>query len=254
MPSPLPNPSLPLPVTSSPPATTTTIAQLLPTPPAVLTPEEVSGALRALIQAVQDIHLFLAASYGPHPVAPPVATTAPPWLPPHQAAYAALAGRYRSRCSYHPPPPPPRPGCSGSRRSWRPPPQQPLLLPQGVPATLAGPLQLPSTATTAPPWLQWQLPLLAASAAPGSPLQQPPPVSSGPASTAPVGVSIHQIKFPSSPSPLPQGVPIQQITFPLSPSLLPAWITTRHVSAAVRLQAAVRGLLVRQRVREMCGL
>nr|XP_020166529.1 formin-like protein 5 [Aegilops tauschii subsp. strangulata] len=42
--------------------------------------------------------------------------------------------------------------------------------------------------------------------------------------------------FPSAPPPS-QGVPIQQIKFPPSPSPLPAWIATRHVSAAVRLQA-----------------
>nr|XP_020186053.1 proline-rich receptor-like protein kinase PERK9 [Aegilops tauschii subsp. strangulata] len=122
MSSPPPNPSLPLPVTSSPPATTTTVAPLLPAPgfsvapaPAVLTPEEVSGALWDLTQAVQEIHLFLAGSYGPHLAAPPIAATAPPWLlwqPPHLAAFAALAR----------------------------------------------PLQLPSTATTAPPWLPWQPP------------------------------------------------------------------------------------------------
>ena len=93
MSSPPPSPSLPLPVTSSPPATTTTVAPLLPAPgssvapaPAVLTPEEVSGVLRDLTQAVQEIHLFLAGSYGPHPAAPPIAAPAPlwlPWQPPH---------------------------------------------------------------------------------------------------------------------------------------------------------------------------
>ncbi|VAH91143.1 unnamed protein product [Triticum turgidum subsp. durum] len=72
--------------------------------------------------------------------------------------------------------------------------------------------------------------------------------------SAPTGVPIHQIKFPSLQLPLPQGVPIQQIKFPPSPSPLPAWITTRHVSAAVRLQAVARGLLARRRVREMRGL
>nr|XP_020178595.1 vegetative cell wall protein gp1-like [Aegilops tauschii subsp. strangulata] len=205
MSSPPPNPSLPLPVTSSP--TTTTVAPLLPAPgssvapaPAVLTSEEVSGAPRDLNQAVQEIRLFL-------------------WQPPLLAASAVLVG----------------------------------------------PLQLPSTA---PPWLLWQPPLLVASAAPGAlppqplplpdatpqQLQRPPPVSSGPTSTAPTGVPAHQIKFPPSPSPLSQGVPIQQIKFPSSPSPLPAWIATHHVSAAVRLQAAARGLLARRRVREMRGL
>ena len=121
MSSPPPSPSLPLPVTSSPPATTTTVAPLLPAPgssvapaPAVLTWEEVSGVLRDLTQAVQEIHLFLAGSYGPHPAVPPIAATAPPWLlwqPPHQAASAALVGLLQQL------------------------------------------LQLPSTATTAPSWL-----------------------------------------------------------------------------------------------------
>nr|XP_040245507.1 atherin-like [Aegilops tauschii subsp. strangulata] len=226
MSSPPPNPSLPLSGSS--------VAPVL----AVLTPEEVSGVLRDLTQAVQEIHLFLAGSYGPHPAAPPIAATVPPWLPwqpLHQAWQPPLLAASAAPCAS---------------------PQQPLPLPQGVPAALTGPLQLPSTATTAPPWLQWQPPLLAASAAPGAPLQQPPPVSSGPASTAPARVPIHQIKFPLSPLPLPQGVPIQQIKFPPSPSPspLPAWITTRHVSAAVRLQAAARGLLARRRVREMRGL
>ena len=59
--------------------------------------------------------------------------------------------------------------------------------------------------------------------------------------------------FPSA-SPPSQGVPIQQIKFPPSPSPLPAWIATRHVSMAVRLQAAARGLLAHWPVREMCGL
>ena len=153
MSSPPPNPSLPLPGSSVTPA------------PAVLTPEEVFGALRDLTQAVQEIRLFLAGPYGPHTAAPPIAATAPPWQPLDQAASAALAG----------------------------------------------PLQLPSTATTASPWLQWQPPLLGASAAPGTPPQQPlpgatpqqplqlqrsPPVSSGPASPAPEVVPIHQVRFP----------------------------------------------------------
>ncbi|XP_044429669.1 formin-like protein 7 [Triticum aestivum] len=199
-----------------------TVASLLPAPgssvgpaPAVLTPEEVFGVLRDLTQAVQEIHMFLAGSYGPPPAAPPIAASAPPWLPwqpPHQAAFAALAG----------------------------------------------PLQLSSIATTAQPWLQWQPPLLAASAAPGATpqqplqLQQPPPVSS----TAQYGMPYDGTAttlFPSAPPPS-QGVHIQQLKSPPPPSPLPSWIATRHVSAAVRLQAAVRGLLARRRVREMRGL
>ena len=102
MSSPPPSPSLPLLVTLSPPATTTPVTPLLPAPgssvapaPTVLTWEEVSGVLRDLTQAVQQIHLFLGRSYGPHPVAPPIVAPAPPWLPwqpPYQAAFAALAG------------------------------------------------------------------------------------------------------------------------------------------------------------------
>lgn len=52
----------------------------------------------------------------------------------------------------------------------------------------------------------------------------------------------------------PPGMPFHQVCFPPSPSPLPAWIAIRHVSAAVRLQAAARGLLVRRRVREMRDL
>ncbi|XP_073367458.1 uncharacterized protein [Aegilops tauschii subsp. strangulata] len=97
-----------------------------------------------------------------------------------------------------------------------------------------------------PPPHQQQLPLL------------PPPST---ATTAPV-ISYQYgmpydgtatTSFPSA-SPPSQGVPIQQIKFPLSPSPLPSWIGTRHVSAAVRLQAAARGLLARRRVRKMRGL
>ena len=87
MSSPPPSPSLLQPVTSSPPATTTTVAPLLPAPgssvapaPAILIPE-VSETLQDLTQAVQEIRLFLAGSYGPHPAAQPIAATAPPWLP-----------------------------------------------------------------------------------------------------------------------------------------------------------------------------
>ncbi|KAK1643176.1 hypothetical protein QYE76_060981 [Lolium multiflorum] len=49
-------------------------------------------------------------------------------------------------------------------------------------------------------------------------------------------------------------MPFHQVRFHPSSSPLPAWIAIRHVSAAVRLQAAARGLLVRRRVREMRDL
>ena len=80
MSSPPPNPSLPLPVTTVAPLLPASGSSVAPAP-AVLTPEEVSGALRDLTQAVQEIRLFLAESYGPHSAAPPITATAPPWLP-----------------------------------------------------------------------------------------------------------------------------------------------------------------------------
>ncbi|KAK1612435.1 hypothetical protein QYE76_036108 [Lolium multiflorum] len=105
---------------------------------------------------------------------------------------------------------------------------------------LAGPvaalasLQQPAS----PPWLTWPSQPLVGPVAAVAPLQQPapPPLSLGPATTAPAGNLIQQVRFPPSPSPLP------------------SWIATHHVSVAVRLQAAVRGLLARRRVREMRGL
>ncbi|KAE8818946.1 hypothetical protein D1007_03149 [Hordeum vulgare] len=58
--------------------TTTVGAPQLPAPassvaplPAVLAPEELTGAIRDSAAAVQGIRLYLAAPYGPQPVAPP---------------------------------------------------------------------------------------------------------------------------------------------------------------------------------------
>ena len=59
--------------------------------------------------------------------------------------------------------------------------------------------------------------------------------------------------FPAAPPPS-QDNPIQQIQSQPSPSPLLAWTATHHVSAAVRLQAAARGLLARRHVREMRDL
>ena len=115
-------------------------------------------------------------------------------------------------------------------------------------AATAGPLLLPwqpphlavsaAVAATTPPWLPWPSQPLAGPIAAMAPLQQPAPLplSPGPATTAPAGVPIQQVRFPPSPSPLP------------------SWVATRQVSAAVRLQAAARGLLARRRVREMRSL
>ncbi|XP_044432363.1 uncharacterized protein [Triticum aestivum] len=163
MSSPPPSPSLLLPVTSSPLATTTTVASLLPTPgssvapvPAVLTPQEVSGVLlRDLTQAVQEIHMFLAGSYGSHTAAPSIATTAPPWLP------------------------------------WQPPPQAAF-------AMLAEPLQLSSITTTAQPWLQWP-PSVSSAAQYGTPYDGTATTSFPSASPPSQGVHIQQIKSPPLP-------------------------------------------------------
>lgn len=96
--------------------------------------------------------------------------------------------------------------------------------------------------------------------APAPTLARPPPPPSA-ATTAPVITYQYGMpydgtattSFPAAPLPS-QGVPIQQIKFPPSPSPLPAWIATRHVSAAVRLQAVARGLLARRHMREMRDL
>ena len=43
--------------------------------PAVLSPAEITAALRDIATAVQEIHLYLAGPYGPPPAAAPAATT-----------------------------------------------------------------------------------------------------------------------------------------------------------------------------------
>ena len=164
MSSPPPNPFLPL--SSVAPA------------PAVLTPEEVSGVLRDLTQAVQEIRLFLAGSYGPHPAAPLIAVPAPPWLPwqpPHQAAFAALARPLQL------------PSIATTVQPWL----------QWQPPLLAA-----SAAPGAPP----QQPLLLPGATPLQ-LQQPPPVSSAIQYGMPYNGTA-TTSFPSAP-PLSQDVHIQ---------------------------------------------
>nr|XP_051221984.1 formin-like protein 5 [Lolium perenne] len=59
--------------------------------PAVLSPAEITAALRDLTTAVQEIRLFLAGPYGPPP---PAALL--PWQPTHQAASATIAGLLQS--------------------------------------------------------------------------------------------------------------------------------------------------------------
>nr|XP_040244132.1 proline-rich protein 36-like [Aegilops tauschii subsp. strangulata] len=182
--------------------------------------------VRDLTQAVQEIRLFLAGSYEPHPAAPSIATTAPLWQPPHQAASAALA------------------------------------------RLLQQPLHLPSTATTAPPWLQWQPPLLAAftmppwlpphqatfvappwqpphQAASAAPPWQPPLLA---ASTMPPWLPPHQATFVAPPwqpphqaasaappwqppllaaSTMPPWLPPHQATF-----VAPPWQPPHHAASA----------------------
>ena len=178
--------------------------------PTVLSPAEMTAALRDLATAVREIHLFLAGPYGPQPAAPPATTTGPlllPWQPPHLA---------------------PQPAAPPAATTG------PLLLPWQPPHLAVS----AAVAATTPPWLPWPSQPLAGPVAAMAPLQQPAPLplSPGPATTAPAGVPIQQVRLPPSPSPLPSS------------------IATRHVSAAVRLQAAARGLLARRRVREMRGL
>ncbi|KAE8786506.1 hypothetical protein D1007_39660 [Hordeum vulgare] len=77
-------------MTGAPHVPVTTAAPL----PAVLTPEELTGAIRDLATTVQGIRLYLAGPYRPPPAAPPTATNGPPllpWQPLHQPASAALA-------------------------------------------------------------------------------------------------------------------------------------------------------------------
>nr|XP_051221562.1 classical arabinogalactan protein 9-like [Lolium perenne] len=71
--------------------------------PAVLSPAEITAALRDLATAVQEIHLYLAGPYGPPPAAPPAATTGPlllPWQPPHLAVSAAVAATTPPRLAW----------------------------------------------------------------------------------------------------------------------------------------------------------
>nr|XP_040244026.1 proline-rich protein 36-like [Aegilops tauschii subsp. strangulata] len=174
-------------------------------PAAIYSPEEVTGVLHTLVTAVQEIRLYLASPYGPPPPSLLAAATGPPalpWYSPHSAASVAFA---------RPLQPPPATT-----------PQWPLPVLMTPPAPIA-PMQQPPPAST-PIWPQWPSTALAASttpvahmqqllqlhpAAPVAPMQQlllpqaPPPLSTGPTTTAPTGVPIQQVRFPTSPSPLP---------------------------------------------------
>ncbi|KAK1628098.1 hypothetical protein QYE76_002413 [Lolium multiflorum] len=227
--------------------------------PAVLS-AEITAALHDLTTAIQEIRLFLAGPYGPPPVA-----ALQPWQPTHQAASAAIAGPLQPTLLLSSPPPDagllqsPLPlstisGPDPTSASGVPLLQQPatffptgtLQQQQQLPPPPTPPMQLLSSPMLSLPFggqLQQQLP------SPPTPQQRllPPPTPSLPFGG--VGATL----APGSTS-TPPGMPFHQVCFPPSPSPLPAWIAIRHVSAAVRLQAAARGLLVRRRVREMRDL
>ncbi|KAK1612469.1 hypothetical protein QYE76_036142 [Lolium multiflorum] len=226
--------------------------------PAVLSQAEITAALRDLTTAVQEICLFLAGPYRP-----PAAALLP-WQPMHQAASSAIAGPLQPTLLLSSPPPDagllqsplPLPTISGPGPTSAPGVpllQQPsaffptgtlLQQQQQLPPPPTPPLQLLSSPTLSLPFGGQLL-------SPPTPQQRllPPPTPSLPfggvgATLAPGSTSTHP------------GMPFHQVCFPPSPSPspLPAWIAIRHMSAAVRLQAAARGLLVRRRVREMRDL
>nr|XP_051209485.1 uncharacterized protein LOC127326739 [Lolium perenne] len=225
--------------------------------PVTLTPEEIAGAIRDLTTAVQETRLFLAGPYGPPP---PAALL--PWQPMHQAASAAIAGPLQPTLLLSSPPPDagllqsPLPLSTISGPGPTSVPGVPLLqqpaafFPTGtlqqqqqqLPPPPTPPLQLLSSPTMSLPF-GGQLP------SPPTPQQRllPPPTPSLPFGG--VGATL----APGSTS-TPPGMPFHQVRFPPSPSPLPAGIAIRHVSVAVRLQAAARGLLARRRVREMRDL
>ncbi|KAK1566253.1 hypothetical protein QYE76_017462 [Lolium multiflorum] len=253
--------------------------------PVALTPEEIAGAIRDLTTAVQEIRLFLAGPYGPPP---PAALL--PWQPTHQAASAAIAGPLQPTLLLSSLPPDAGLLQSLSTISGPGPtsaPGIPLLqqlaafFPTGtlqqqqqqLPLPPTPPLQLLSSPTLSLPFggqlqQQQQLP------SPPTPQQRllPPPTLSlpfggqllpspptpqqwllpPPTPSLPFG-GVGSTLTPCSPS-TPPGMPFHQVRFPPSPSPLPAWIAIHQVSAAVRLQAAARSLLVRRRVREMRDL
>nr|XP_051205137.1 classical arabinogalactan protein 9-like [Lolium perenne] len=157
--------------------------------PAILSPAEITVALRDLATAVQEIHLYLADPYGPPLAAPPAATTGPlllSWQPPHLAVSTAVAA---------------------TTPPWLPWPSQPLAGPIVAVASLQQP-------APSPPWLTWPSQPLAGPVAVVDLLQQPalPPLSPGPATTVPAGVPIQQVRFPPSPSPLSSWIATRHVS------------------------------------------
>nr|XP_020147227.2 leucine-rich repeat extensin-like protein 2 [Aegilops tauschii subsp. strangulata] len=164
-------------ITTTAPATTTTTAD----PPPLLTPEEVSGTLRELVQAVRGITLYLAGNQPPPPSAATIAYGPPPLQWPAPAFQAPYGGA--------PPPPLLLPHYSAAGTPW---PAWPTAT-----ASLGGPpqqfLPAPPPAPTTPATVQQHH-------------QAPPPSTAPPPAPRPTGRPLHQVQFPPSPSPIPAWV------------------------------------------------
>ncbi|KAI5012397.1 hypothetical protein ZWY2020_024531 [Hordeum vulgare] len=179
----LPPPPPPLNTTTAPlPQTTTTAPPPLPLtsgtapspvpiitaeePLPILSPEAISGTLRELVQAVRGISLYLAGTQPPPPSVAPT-TYGPPSLPWATPAFQPLHGGAPLQ-HYH--------AAGTPWPVW--PPSRPLGLPhQSLPATTAQ--------------------------APAPHQQPPPPSTAAPPAPRTTGRPLHQVQFPSSPSPIP---------------------------------------------------
>ncbi|KAK1670254.1 hypothetical protein QYE76_058413 [Lolium multiflorum] len=213
-------------------------------------PAEIT-ALRDLATAVQEIHLYLAGPYGP-PAAPPAATTGPmllPWQPPHLAISTAVA-------STTPP--------------WLPWPSQPL----AGPAAAVASLQQPAPPPPSFPWPSQPRGPVAEPAAffPAGMLPAAAAATNAAAAAAVLTDAVPAVRqgnarqLPSPPTPQqapPAASPPAVWERPRDttpPGALPPVRFLRRrgpisaTCAAVRLQAAARGLLVRRHVREMRDL
>ena len=159
--------------TATPTAPTATAAE----PPPILSPEEVSGTLRELVQAVKGISLYLAGNQPPPPSAATTAYGPPPLQWPAPAFQAPYGGAS----------------------------QPPLLLPHYSAAGQPWPAW---PASTAPLGGQTQqlLPASPPAPTPQAPVQlhqAPPPSTVPPPAPRATGRPLHQVQFPPSPSPIP---------------------------------------------------
>ncbi|KAI4996742.1 hypothetical protein ZWY2020_052084 [Hordeum vulgare] len=160
----------PLPLTSgTTPSPVPIITAEKPLP--ILSPEAISGTLRELVQAVRGISLYLAGNQPPPPSVAPT-TYGPPSLPWATPAFQPLHG-------------------------GAPPPQlllqhyHAMALHAGVAATIA-------LRGCPPPYRHH------GSSAPHQ--QPPPPSTAAPPAPRTIGRPLHQVQFPSSPSPIPAWV------------------------------------------------